>query len=318
MNIIKPPRLKTGQTIGICSPSGYAEPFSLNAGVDFLTKQGYRVKLGHATRHMLKAGFVSAPDQDRAQEIMTMFRDPGTSAIFAAVGGYGSARLLPLLDYDIIKDNPKILMGYSDITFLHVAIHQRTGLITFHGPSASHLDQSLGPEDLRIKRENLDRALQLMSGRSGVELANPPGGMLLRTIHDGEASGFLIGGNLETCEETLATPFEVNLDQSLFFFEDVHSSVEMVDRGLLHLSMAGKLDRVAGVIVGEFSEVPKAEEPTPSMEEILRERILPLKKPAVVGLQCGHGKIHVTIPVGLEAKLDADKPSLTLKEAPVD
>ena len=157
-----------------------------------------------------------------------------------------------------------------------------------------------------------------MSGKCGLELGNPPQGMLIRTIYDGKANGPLMGGNLETCEETLGTPFEVNLDGCLFFFEDVYSSPEMVDRGLTHMSMAGKLAGVAGIVVGEFNEIPKAGDPMPSMEEVVRERILPLKKPAIVGLQCGHGKVHVTLPVGLEARLDADEPSLKLKELPVD
>jgi len=318
LKIVKPPRLGPGHTIGICSPSSYADPFSLRAGIDFLTKQGYKVSLGNATRKMLKTGFMAAADKDRAEEIMTLFKEPGVNAIFCSVGGYGAARLLPLLDYDAIKDNPKILMGYSDITFLHVAIHNRTGLVTFHGPSASHLDQSLGSDDLVIKQGNLERALKLLSGKSGLELANPIRGMLLRTIHDGKAKGPLMGGNLETCEETLATPYEVSLDRCIFFFEDVYSSPEMIDRGLLHLAMAGKLEKVAGVVVGEFSEVPKAEEPMPSIEEIVRERILPLGKPSIVGLQCGHGKVHVTIPVGVEASLNADEPSLRLKEQPVE
>ena len=249
---------------------------------------------------------------------MALFQDPKVDAVFCAVGGYGAGRLLPLLDYDEIRDNPKILMGYSDITFLHIAIHQRTGLVTFHGPSASHLDQSLGSSDLGVKQDNLLRTLRLLSGNSTLELANPTGGMLLRTICDGKATGPLMGGNLETLEETLGTPFDINLDGCLFFFEDVYSSPEMVDRALTHLSMAKKLDNAAGVVVGEFSEVPKAEEPLPSMEEVLRDRILPLKKPAIIGFQCGHGKIHVTIPVGVEARLDADDPSLKLKEQPVD
>ncbi len=267
---------------------------------------------------MLKTGFTAAPDTDRAKEIMNLFNDPKIHAIFAAVGGYGCARLLPLLDYDIIKDNPKILMGYSDITFLHVGIHQLTGLVTFHGPSASHLDQSLGADDIAIKRENFLRALRVMSGKSGLELANPTGGMLVRTIHDGKARGPLIGGNLETCEETLATPYEIELEGRIFFFEDVYSSSETIDRGLLHLSMAGKFDKVAGFVAGEFSEIPKPEEPMPSIEEVVREQIAATGKPAIVGLQCGHGKVHVTIPIGVEASLDADEASLRLREKPVD
>ena len=236
------------------------------------------------------------------------------SAQWAATGqeeSYNSSTTL-------LKDNPKILLGYSDITFLHIAIYNRTGLVTFHGPSASHLDQSLGGEDLKIKRANLDRTLKLLSGKAGLELRNPPGGMILRTLHDGKASGLLMGGNLETLEETLATPYEIGLDNCLFFFEDVHSSEEMVDRALTNLSLAGKLDNLAGVIVGEFSEVPKPTEPVPSMEEVLQSRILPLKKPAIHGLQCGHGKVHVTLPLGVRARLDADEPSLKLLETPVD
>ncbi len=318
MKIIKPPRLKPGSTFGICSPSSYADPFSLKAGMDFLTKQGYKVQLGSATRHMLKIGFTAAPDSDRAKEIMSLFKDSKINAIFASVGGYGCARLLPLLDYDAVRDNPKILMGYSDITFLHIAIHQLTGLVTFHGPSASHLDQSLGSDDLAIKRGNLLRALRMVCGKSGLELVNPAGGMLIRTIHDGKAQGPLMGGNLETFEETLATQYEIALEGRIFFFEDVYSSPETIDRGLLHMSMAGKFDKVAGFVVGEFSEAPKVEEPMPSIEEVVRERIVPTGKPAIVGLQCGHGKVHVTIPIGVEATLNADEASLRLKEKPVE
>ncbi len=318
MRIIKPPRLKPSSTIEICSPSSYADPFSLKAGIDFLTKQGYKIQLGTATRHMLKTGFTAVPDNDRAKEIMSLFKDSKIDAIFASVGGYGCARLLPLLDYDAIRDNPKILMGYSDITFLHIAIHQLTGLVTFHGPSASHLDQSLGSDDLAIKRENLLRALRMVSGKSGLELANPAGGMLIRTIHDGEARGPLMGGNLETCEETLATPYEIDLDGRIFFFEEVYSSPETIDRGLLRMSMAGKFDKVAGFVAGEFSEAPKAEEPMPSNGEVVKERMAPTEKPAIVGLQCGHGKIHVAIPFGLESRLSAEDVSLKLTEKPVE
>ncbi len=318
MNIIKPSRLKPGNTIGVASPSFYPDAFSLKAGIDHLARQGYKVRLGEVTRRVSRTSFFAAPDKDRAQELNKMFHDPDVDAVFCSVGGYGAGRTLPLLDYDVIKDNPKILLGYSDITFLHVAIYNRAGLVTFHGPSASHLDQSLAGDDLKIKRANLDRTLRLLSGKAGLDLGNPPGGMLLRTLHDGKAHGSLMGGNLETLEETLATPYEVNLDDRLFFFEDVYSSEEMVDRALTHLSLARKLDKVAGVIVGEFSEVPKANEPVPSMEEVLQARILPFKKPSIVGLQCGHGKIHVTLPVGVEARLDADEPSLRLRETPVD
>ncbi len=318
MKIIKPPRLKPGQTIGIASPSFYPDAFSLKAGIDYLTKQGYKVRLGEVTRRVSKTGFFAAPDKERADELNNMFGDPNIDAVFCAVGGYGAGRTLPLLNYDAVKGNPKILLGYSDITFLHIALYNKTGLITFHGPSASHLDQSLSGDELKTKQANFDRALKLLSGKSGLELGNPPGGMLLRTITSGKARGPLMGGNLETCEETLATPFEINLDRSLFFFEDVYASEEMVDRALTHLTIAGSLDNVAGVIAGEFTEVPKPTESLPSMPEVLRERIQPFKKPAILGLQCGHGKIHVTLPVGVEAKLDADKPSLTLQETPVD
>jgi len=318
LKTVKPPRLEPGQTIGIASPSGYADPFSLKAGMDFLTEKGYRVQLGRSTRRVAKTQFYAGPDKDRAEELNSMFQAPEVDAIFCDVGGYGTGKILPLIDYDLIRDSPKILIGYSDITFLHIAIFNKTGLVTFHGPSASHLDRSLPGDELKTKRDNLERALNLLSGESGRDLTNPPAGMLLRTIHDGKTQGRLIGGNLETLEETLATPFEADLDDSLFFFEDVYASEEMVDRALTHLASAGKLGRVAGVIVGEFSEVPKPTQPTPSMEEILRERIAPLKKPSIMGLQCGHGRIHVTIPVGVEARLDADEPSIHMLETPVD
>ncbi len=218
MKTVKPPRLKPGQTIGIASPSGYADPFLLKAGIDFLTDQGYKVRLGDSTRRVGKTQFFAAPDRDRARKLSSMFQDPEVDAIFCSVGGYGAGKILPLLNYEAIRDNPKIFMGYSDISFLQIAIYNKTGLITFYGPSASHLDQSLGGDELKTKRDNLERAIKLLSGESGKDLVNLPAGMILRTIHDGRARGPLIGGNLGTLDQTLATPFEVNLDASLFLF----------------------------------------------------------------------------------------------------
>lgn len=316
----KPARLRKGATIGIVSPASFSEPFGLSQGVQFLRKKGYRVELGDCTRNLTRRGLVAGSDEARARELMDAFRDDRIDAVLCSRGGYGTMRILPLLDFDLVRDHPKIFMGYSDITTLHVNFHQKAGLVTFHGPSLEGVGSDT-PDAEKGKPDptNLARALKLLSSADAWgEIRNPPEGMLVRTVRPGKASGLTIGGNLSMMTHTLGSPYEVDTRKRILFFEDVYISEYLVEYELQAFELAGKLQAAAGIAVGQFSKFHKREEATPSLEEILADHMGRLKAPSVTGLTLGHGRWNHPVPVGVEATLDADRPSFTIDEAPLE
>jgi muramoyltetrapeptide carboxypeptidase len=312
--------LKKGATIEVISPASFAEPFGLGQGISFLRKKGYRVVLGDCTRRLSRKGMVSAPDEMRAKELMDAFQDDKVDAVVCSRGGYGTMRILPLLDYDVVKDHPKIFMGYSDITTLHVSFHQKAGLVTFHGPGV----ESVGADDPDSEKgkpdpSKLEKALKLLStSEPWGDIKNPPEGMLLRTIRPGKASGLTIGGNLSMMTHTLGSPFEVDARGRILFFEDVHISEYYVEYELAAFELAGKLASAAGIAVGQFSKFAKREEAQPSLEEILADHLNRVRAPSFTGLCVGHGKWNHPVPVGVRATVDADRPALTITESALD
>ena len=319
MKIMKPARLTKGATIGIVSPSSFSEPFGLGQGVNYLRKLGYKVVLGECTRNLSRSGFMAGKDEARAKELMDMFADDKVDAIFASRGGYGAMRTLPHLDFGVIKDNPKIFMGYSDITTLHITIHQRTGLVTFHGPSIEGFAGDNPEKDPPTGKPNIDRALKMLSkaGPWG-ELKNPEAGMLLRTVVPGKAKGTLLGGNLSMITHTLGTEDPIDTKGRILFLEDVYVSEYDIERLLTHLHLAKKFDGVKGIVVGQFSSFPKREESQPSLEEVIQDRLGCLKKiPSFTSLCCGHGAMKLVMPEGVKASMDATSPTLRIDESPL-
>lgn len=319
MKTTKPARLTKGATIGIASPSSFSEPFGLGQGVKYLRELGYKVVLGECTRNLTRSGFMAGKDEARAKELTGMFANDKVDAIFASRGGYGAMRVLPHLDFGVIKDNPKIFMGYSDITTLHVAIHQRTGLVTFHGPSIEGYAGDNPEKDLPTGKPNIDRALTMLSkAEPWGNLENPDKGMLLRTIVPGKAKGTLFGGNLSMITHTLGTEDSIDTKGRIMFFEDVYVSEYDVERLLTHMHLARKFDEVAGIVMGQFSNFQKREDAQPSLEEILQDRIGCLKKtPSFTGLCCGHGAMKLIMPEGVKASLNATSPALRIDESPL-
>ncbi len=316
----KPARLRKGATIGIVSPASFSEPFGLGQGIAHLRKKGYKVVLGECTRKLTRTGMVSAPDALRAKELMDAFRDDRIDAVICSRGGYGTMRILPLLDTDVVRDHPKIFMGYSDITTLHVAFHQKAGLVTFHGPGVESVGaDEPDPEKGKPDPKRLEKALKLLSSSEPWgEIRNPPEGMLLRTVRPGKASGLTIGGNLSMMTHTLASPFEVDTKGRVLFFEDVHISEYYVEYELTAFELAGKLRDAAGIAVGQFSKFAKREEAQPSLEEVLADHLGRVRAPSFSGLCVGHGRWNHPVPVGVRATVDADRPALTITEAALD
>jgi muramoyltetrapeptide carboxypeptidase len=309
----KPRRLKQGDTIGIIAPaSPLYNRSDLKRGISTLEEWGYRVVVGEHVneRHEYLAG----TDAQRAADLNAMFQNDSIDAIFVTQGGYGSARILHLLDFDAIRQNPKILIGYSDITSLHLAIHKRTGLVTFHGPGMA----GYNAEDLSdYRKEYLFKALTSPEPIGEIKKANEK--KYIHTIQAGEASGELIGGNLTLLCASLGTPYEVETEGKILFLEELDTEPWVIDHMLTHLFNAGKLQKAAGIVIGECKDcVPYKHNPgfpvTFSLEDVLEDRLAPLDIPVLYGLPLGHTRELATLPIGVQARLDATRGKFYVEE----
>ena len=312
--LIKPKALVPGDTIGMVVPASMEfDTHRLGIGVDNLRALGFEVKVGEnaANRH----GYFAGTDAERASDINAMFADPEVDGIFAYTGGWGTPRLLPHLDYEMIRRNPKVIIGFSDITALVNAIHQRTGLVTFHGPNAA---SNYEPYTLG----NMRRVI--MSREPIGTLANPEkrdSELIQRrfrtyTIRGGKARGRLVGGNLTLLAALMGTPWEVDTDGAILFLEDTHEAIYRIDRMLTQLSLGGKFNGLRGVLFGYCTDCP-AERASFSLEQLLTNQFAPLGIPVLGGLAFGHIEQKLTFPLGIEAELDADAGVLTIPEAAV-
>ncbi len=312
--------LPKGGTIGVPAPSSpYENRSEIDRGIRWWEQRGYSVKLGGGA--YTRADYVAGDPETRARDIMALFADPDVDAVQTLRGGYGASQVVSLLDYDVIAENPKPFVGYSDITALHVAIRQRTGLVTFYGLGLT----SMGSP----KRKNWSRERFLTALTSTAPLGEVPANPedpYIGAIGRGRATAPLVGGCLWLLRETLATPWEVELDECILFFEDVHCPPWHLDGMLTQLRNAGKLDRVVGMAIGEFAESDPTKEKEPwlrsrSFEDVLEEHLEPLGIPVLFNFPLGHGDHLATIPLGVTATIDADARKLTidgpaLEEAP--
>ena len=310
--IVKPKRLAEGDTVGLVLPASLTmESDNIQLAKEQLEAIGLKVAIGaHAyDRH----GYFAGTDRDRADDLNRMFADDRIAGIVCYTGGWGSPRVLPYLDYALIARKPKVLLGYSDITALLNAIHQRTGLVTFHGPVGG---STIEPYSL----ENLRRVV--MSPEPAGLLAPPPKKateLVDRTnrvvrLHPGKATGRLAGGNLTLLAALMGTPYEIETDGKIVFAEDVREEVYSVDRMLTQLALGGKFARMAGFAFGRCTDCKAT---TVSLEDVLRDRFGAGPAPAVAGLSFGHIEQKLTLPIGVLARLDADAGTLELTEGAV-
>ncbi len=316
--LIKPPLLKAGSTIAIVAPaSGVARGEVLDAAAT-LRNLGFNVKLGeHLGRDF---GYLAARDEKRAEEFMKFVRDPEVNCVMAVRGGYGVMRILPLLDFDVIRANPKVIMGYSDITALVNAVYQKSGMIAFHGPVATST----------FDRYTLD------SFRRTVMAASPAGefsesdefkGAVFSearasTIIKGKAQGRLVGGNLSLVTAVMGTPYDIDTTGKILFLEEVQEEPYKVDRMLMQLVLGGKLQSCAGVALGRFTKCEASSRSgefrlSLSLEQVVRGILEPLNIPTMYGMSIGHIKSKLTVPVGALATLDAAAKTITIDEASV-
>jgi muramoyltetrapeptide carboxypeptidase len=316
MNIIKPKRLKMGSTIGITAPaSPLNEDEQVRAAIDTVRSLGFEVKEGH---HLYdRWGYLAGSDRNRAADLNAMFADDQVDGIITLGGGYGAPRILPYLDYDLIQRNPKVLMGYSDITSLLNGIYHKTGLVTFHGPIAN---QSFTPYTLEEFKK------VVMEGESDVLLGNPPTfdaaeGKVERKnrvtrMGGGKVQGRLVGGNLSLMATLCGTPYAPNFSDSILVLEDVGEATYRLDRMLTQLWLTGSLQQVAGIAFGKFTDCKTSGSWAKQLtvEEIITTRCREMGIPAVRGLMIGHVEDMTTLPIGCMAELDVDAGMLRLME----
>ena len=296
MTIIKPPRLKTGDHIGIISPAGPVSQSDLQAGCETLQSAGFNVR--SATHLYDRNGYLAGKDEARLEDLQTMFLDQEIKAIFCARGGYGCLRILEKLDFRVIQENPKILVGFSDITALLMAIHGMTGLVVFHGPMVRDL-ASGHPHNRESLFHMLSSAQPLSWDLSQCEILRP-----------GKARGPLMGGNLSLVCHLLGTPFMPSLHGCILFLEDRGEVAYRVDRLLTHLRLSGRLKGITGIIAGQFDETG-IDAP---QNRLLLDIAADLGVPFVAGFPVGHGKRNTTLPMGPSALLDTDLMTLTIGE----
>jgi muramoyltetrapeptide carboxypeptidase len=294
--MIKPQALKKGDTIGIISPASPPNKENLKRSLSFLEETGLKFKLGkHIEREY---GYLAGTDEERAEDIHTMFQDQEVKAIICACGGFGTARMASLLDYDLIQKNPKIFWGYSDITFLHTAIRQKTGLVTFHGPM---LSSDFGEEAgvLPITKQYFHQLFE-NSPLTYNESLSP-----LEIMIEGKAGGELVGGNLSLITSSVGTAFEIDSKEKLLLIEDIDEEPYAVDRMLNQLYMSGKLTDAAGILVADFHNcVPQKRKHSIPLDEVLAHYIKLAGKPALRGFKIGHCSPNISVPLGTHAEMN--------------
>ena len=308
--------LPPGGTIGVAAPaSPYDSRSEVLRGVEWWESQGYRVKLAEHVYD--RDDYVAGDARDRAADLNALFADPEVDVVQALQGGYGSAQAIPYLDFDLIAANPKPLVGFSDITALHVAIRQRTGMPTLYG---NGLMGVASPESTDFTRKRL---LEVLTGDALGPVPPSPDDPYTRAIRGGSVTAPLVGGCLWLLLQTMGTPWELELDGAVFFFEDYKAPPYYVDGMLTQLRHAGKLEGVAGVVVGEmegcdWGDLRQASDwaRSRSLEDVLEEHLEPLGVPVLYGLPLGHGKHLAALPLGVRYTLDADRRTLTLEESP--
>ena len=294
--LIKPPRLRPGDLIGIISPAGPVDESELQPDLELLESSGFRI---HIAPHVYdRQGYLAGDDEARLSDLHGMFQDRKTKAIFCARGGYGTLRLLDKIDYDLIRENPKIIVGYSDITALLMAINKKTGLITFHGPMVRGLSA--------LHDNSRESLFRLISSNQPVSFSPMAGNPLIV----GRATGPLIGGNLSLICHLIGTPFLPSLEGSLLFIEDKGEPLYRIDRMLTHLALAGQLKGIAGLIGGEFI---KCGDPS-AVDDLLNTAASELEIPLITGFPIGHGLKNTALPLGIPARLDADSMTLSTLE----
>lgn len=305
-NILLPPRLKFGDTIGLIAPAGYVVQKNVDNAIKNISELGFNVV--YNKRILSKYGYLGGTDQERADDLNEMFSRKDVDGIFCIRGGWGCARILDLIDYSNIKSNPKFLIGYSDITSLNYALYAKAGLVTFHGPVGGSTFNEYSVNNLLNT---------VVNPQDNIKFYNAPpekdsNEFIPVTIRSGIAEGELVGGNLSIVVTMIGTEYDINTKGKIIFLEEVREDPYRIDRMLTHMIQAGKFKDAAGIMLGVFSRCEASnQEESLSLYEVLQDRLFPLGIPVVYGMSFGHIVNKITLPFGIKAKLNSTEQSLT-------
>ncbi len=301
--MIIPTKIRTGATVALIAPASPPTLAKIEKALTNLVALGFKVKEGANLRH--KYGYLAGSDEERVADIHAAFTDPEVEAVWCVRGGYGCTRLLPLLDWDLIKQHPKPLIGYSDITALHIALYQKIGLVSFHGQvgggdmteftlryiSNTLMDYSKRPSPIHIFYQNMRKSDEYEPF----------------SIHPGKAEGPLIGGNLTMLAVMLGTPFAPKFKDHIVFIEEIGEAPYRIDRMLTQLIQGSDLKQAKGIVLGIFTDcVQKGDSPTLTTNECLKDRLSALGIPVYYGAPFGHISDQCVLPYGIMASMDAD------------
>jgi muramoyltetrapeptide carboxypeptidase len=312
MTIIKPPRLRKGNIIGLVAPASTpSSEETIEKGAAYLEQLGYRVIFGRYIRNT--HGYCAGTDEERAADFNTMVRDKHVKAIFAIRGGYGTPRILKLIDYRSLKQHPKLIVGYSDITALQLAIFRKIGLVTLSGPMTG-VEMWKGMD--RYTEENFWR---LLTSTKKIGSLQNPVEEPLKILHHGKTRGRLLGGNFSLLACLIGTPFLPELRKSILILEDVEEAPHRIDRMLAQLFNAGILHQLAGLVFGKFTDCNPSDpkELHLTINQVLEEYSAKTNCPVITNFQYGHVRRKLTIPIGLQVTLDTKQNHITVMESAV-
>ncbi|MBO4991724.1 MAG: LD-carboxypeptidase [Firmicutes bacterium] len=300
-----PKMLKPGDTVGLVCTSSCVSAQRVEECVNTVKALGYQVKLADNLA-INYGGYMAGSGQARGQWVNRMFGDPEVDAIFCIRGGDGSSRIMEYLDYDLILQNPKIFVGYSDVTNLHLALTQNCGLVTFHGPMVS----SNMVDD--FDEETKASLYSFLNGEGTVTFQNPKG-KEIRVLHEGRCSGRLTGGNLSLLSASIGTPYQVDTKGAILFIEEVCEPMSKIEKWAYHLRNAGLLKQCSGIILGQFTKVTNEECPEYDVIRCLSDVFEGLDIPVVYNVESGHGKPMMTLPMGAMCHIDTKTKSITFE-----
>ncbi len=312
MTIIRPPRLRKGDIIGLVAPASTASTEEkIEKGADYLEHLGYRVKFGKHIRNV--HGYLAGTDEERASDFNNMVHDKDVKAIFAIRGGYGTTRILRMIDYPSLKQNPKIIAGYSDITALQLAIFRKIGLVSFSGPmTGAEMWKGIDP----YTEEHFWR---LLTTTKKIGVLKNPVDETLKILKHGKAHGRLLGGNLSLIACLMGTPFLPKLNGSVLVLEDVEEAPYRIDRMLAQLLNAKVLNGLAGLVFGKFTDCNSNNpaEPHFTVEQVQNEYAEKIKCPVIANFQCGHIPRMLTVPLGLQTTIGTKSKRIEVLESAV-
>jgi Uncharacterized proteins, homologs of microcin C7 resistance protein MccF len=297
---IKPKGLTLNSTIGIIAPSSPCyETNKILRSVEVLKGMGFKIAVGESVYE--RKGYLSGEDSVRAKDINEFFLRKDIDGIMCLRGGYGIQRVLDKIDYEAIRQNPKVFIGYSDITAIHTAINKICGMITFHGPMAIEFDNYISSFSINSLINSV--MLPVSTG----EFINPDGSGNIGVLVPGEAEGILTGGNLSMIVSSIGTPYEIDTRGKILFLEDVGEEPYRIDRMLTQLILSKKIQECSGIVLGQWTDCePKEPGKSLSFMDVLKDRLIPAGKPVLYNLASGHDKVNMTLPLGTMVRITMD------------